>query len=198
MVKISKGAVLLASGLEDAFVGIGRRCGQEDIAVYSIQKAIEILKKDGITEGEDRWRDSIPATHRTRVTSLQESERWTDFWSHHGRFLSNSDLTTLSDHSLICVGNHLANHWDTAGLTTFEFREEFMRGQSALGQFPNALPWYAPPHGTSSQAQEGLALELGATRVFRGSGRLNPNPNSPILDRIGDWGVCFDNAKMGT
>ena len=54
MVKISKSAVLLASGLEDAFVGIGRRCGQEDIAVYSIQKAIEILKKDGITEGEAR------------------------------------------------------------------------------------------------------------------------------------------------
>ena len=138
----------------------------------------------GITEGEDRWRDSIPATHRARVTKLQDSERWADFWAHHGEFLSNSDLAALGDHSLICVGNHLANHWDTAGLTTFEFREEFIRGQSALGQFPNTLSWYAPPHGTSSQAQEELALELGATRVLRGSGRLNPNSNSPILDRI--------------
>jgi hypothetical protein len=59
-----------------------------------------------------------------------------------------------------------------------------MRGQSALGQFPNTLSWYAPPHGTSSLAQEELALELGATRVLHGSGCLNPNSNSPILDRI--------------
>ena len=35
--------VLLASGLEEAFLGIGRRCGQEDVAVYSIQKAERLL-----------------------------------------------------------------------------------------------------------------------------------------------------------
>jgi peptidoglycan/xylan/chitin deacetylase (PgdA/CDA1 family) len=138
----------------------------------------------GINEGGDRWRDSIPATHRVRVTSLQEAKRWTDFWAHHGRFLTNSDLVALGDHSLICVGNHLANHWDTTGLTTIQFREEFTRGQNALGQFPNTLSWYAPPHGIGSQLQEKLAIDLGAERVFRGTGRLNPDPNSPILDRI--------------
>ena len=138
----------------------------------------------GITEGGDRWRDSVPATYRTRVTSLQNSERWADFWAHHGRFLTNSDLAALGDHSLISVGNHLANHWNTAGLTTTQFRKEFTRGQNALAQFPNTLSWYAPPHGTGSQIQENLAIDLGAERVLRGTGRLNPNPNSPILDRI--------------
>ena len=138
----------------------------------------------GITEGGDRWQNSIPTTHRTRVTSLQDSEHWEDFWAQHGRFLTNSDLVALGDHSLICVGNHLANHWDTTGLTTIQFRKEFTRGQNALGQFPNTLSWYAPPHGIGSQLQEKLAIDLGAKRVFRGGGRLNPNPNSPILDRI--------------
>ena len=46
--------LLLARGLEEAFIGIGRRCGQEDIAVYDVKKAIEILMRDGITEGEAR------------------------------------------------------------------------------------------------------------------------------------------------
>ena len=138
----------------------------------------------GITESGDRWCDSIPSTHRARVTSLQGSKRWADFWAHHGRFLTNSDLVALGDHSLICVGNHLANHWDTAGLTTAQFREEFTRGRDALARFQNTLSWYAPPHGTGSPAQANLALDLGAKRVLRGTGRLNPDPNSPILDRI--------------
>jgi|GEM_PF-2668572 len=138
----------------------------------------------GITESGDRWCDSIPSTHRARVTSLQDSEHWEDFWTQHGRFLTNSDLVALGDHSLICVGNHLANHWDTAGLTTAQFREEFTRGRDALARFQNTLSWYAPPHGTGSPAQANLALDLGAKRVLRGTGRLNPDPNSPILDRI--------------
>lgn len=47
--------ILLASGLEGAFLGVGRRCGQPDLAIYSIPKAIHILvTRDGITEGEAR------------------------------------------------------------------------------------------------------------------------------------------------
>tara|TARA_Y100000310_G_scaffold261801_1_gene271283 strand:- start:393 stop:746 length:354 start_codon:yes stop_codon:yes gene_type:complete len=47
-------SLLLARGLEEAFIGIGRRCGQEDIAVYDVKKAIAILVKEGITEDEAR------------------------------------------------------------------------------------------------------------------------------------------------
>ena len=43
--------ILLASGLEGAFLGIGRRCGQPDLAIYSIPKAIRILAiRDGMTD----------------------------------------------------------------------------------------------------------------------------------------------------
>lgn len=45
--------MLLADGLEDAFVGVGRRCGQKDVAVYSIQKAIDVLvTRDGMSAEE--------------------------------------------------------------------------------------------------------------------------------------------------
>jgi hypothetical protein len=45
--------MLLADGLDAAFLGVGRRCGQKDIAVYSIPKAIEVLRtRDGMTEAE--------------------------------------------------------------------------------------------------------------------------------------------------
>jgi len=45
--------MLLADGLDAAFLGVGRRCGQKDVAVYSIPKAIEVLRtRDGMTEAE--------------------------------------------------------------------------------------------------------------------------------------------------
>jgi len=44
--------MLEADGLKKAFLGIGRRCGQPDIAVYSIPKVLEILQEDGMTHEE--------------------------------------------------------------------------------------------------------------------------------------------------
>ena len=44
--------LMLADGFEDAFLGVGRRCGQPDLAVYSIQKSVEILVAQGMTEDE--------------------------------------------------------------------------------------------------------------------------------------------------
>ena len=41
----------LADGLEAALVGVGRRCNQPDLAVYSIEKAIEVLMQD---QGQSR------------------------------------------------------------------------------------------------------------------------------------------------
>ena len=38
--------LLLADGFDDAFIGIGRRCGQPDVAVYDVSKCIHILMKD--------------------------------------------------------------------------------------------------------------------------------------------------------
>ena len=45
--------MLLADGLEAAFLGVGRRCGQKDVAVYSIPKAIDLLvTRDGMSAEE--------------------------------------------------------------------------------------------------------------------------------------------------
>ena len=42
---------LLAAGLEDALVGVGYRCGQPALAIYSIDKAVQVLvKRDGMDE----------------------------------------------------------------------------------------------------------------------------------------------------
>ncbi len=42
-----------ASGFDEALIGIGQRCGQPDIAVYSVPKVLEILmNRDGLTNEE--------------------------------------------------------------------------------------------------------------------------------------------------
>ena len=38
--------MLLADGFEAAFIGIGERCGQPDVAVYDRDKCLEILQSD--------------------------------------------------------------------------------------------------------------------------------------------------------
>lgn len=43
---------VLYDGLEDAFIGMSLRFGQEPIACYDFDKVIEILMKDGISEEE--------------------------------------------------------------------------------------------------------------------------------------------------
>lgn len=45
--------VLLADGFEDAFVGIASRCASKDVAVYDLDRAVEVMvSRDGITHEE--------------------------------------------------------------------------------------------------------------------------------------------------
>lgn len=46
--------MLLADGFDDALIGVGQRCGQPDVAVYDIDKMVEVLQAEGLTE-EDAW-----------------------------------------------------------------------------------------------------------------------------------------------
>lgn len=47
--------IILADGLEDAFIGIARRCASLPVAVYDYEKAVEVLvTRDGITDEEAR------------------------------------------------------------------------------------------------------------------------------------------------
>jgi hypothetical protein len=42
--------LLTADDLDDAIIGIGRRCGQPDLVVYDVEKVINILmSRDGMT-----------------------------------------------------------------------------------------------------------------------------------------------------
>jgi len=43
IVGFTDGDVLLADGFDDAFIGLGRRCGEDIVAVYDRNKAIQIL-----------------------------------------------------------------------------------------------------------------------------------------------------------
>ena len=45
--------MLKADGLDGAIIGIGERCGQEDILVYDVAKVIDILmQRDGMNYDE--------------------------------------------------------------------------------------------------------------------------------------------------
>ena len=45
--------MLKADGLDGAIIGIGERCGQEDILVYDVGKVIDILiQRDGMNYDE--------------------------------------------------------------------------------------------------------------------------------------------------
>jgi fucose permease len=49
--------MLLVDGFEDAFLGVGMRCGQPDIAVYDWHICVQVLMdRDGMTEEEaEEW-----------------------------------------------------------------------------------------------------------------------------------------------
>ena len=45
--------MLKADGFDEALIGIGRRCSQEDVLVYDFNKAVKILvNRDNMTEEE--------------------------------------------------------------------------------------------------------------------------------------------------
>ena len=44
--------ILLADGFDEAFIGIGSRAGDEDIAVYDLEKCVNILVNSGMTHEE--------------------------------------------------------------------------------------------------------------------------------------------------
>jgi hypothetical protein len=44
---------LFADGFDDALIGIGRRCGQPDLAIYDVGRIIEILMDGEGADGEN-------------------------------------------------------------------------------------------------------------------------------------------------
>ena len=44
--------ILKADGFDDAILGLGRRCSQPDLLVYVVDKCVDILMEDGMTQEE--------------------------------------------------------------------------------------------------------------------------------------------------
>jgi hypothetical protein len=44
--------ILLADGLEDAFIGVAERCSQPPLAVYDADKCIQVMMRDGMDYDE--------------------------------------------------------------------------------------------------------------------------------------------------
>lgn len=87
----------IVNGMEKAFVGVGTRCGQVEVAVYSVEKCIEEIikqmKRDGLelSEGktyeEDAW-DHFEYNIRGFWTGddtpmFLDADTWGDFLEKH-------------------------------------------------------------------------------------------------------------------
>jgi len=44
--------MLKADGLDEAIIGVARRCGQPEIIAYSVSKCLEVLMRDGASHEE--------------------------------------------------------------------------------------------------------------------------------------------------
>lgn len=42
--------MLIADGFDEALIGVGVRCAQPDIAVYSYEKAVQVLMMQGLSD----------------------------------------------------------------------------------------------------------------------------------------------------
>ena len=51
-IKDANPEALFADGFDDAIIGIGRRCGQPSIVVYSASKCVHVLIDQGLTPEE--------------------------------------------------------------------------------------------------------------------------------------------------
>lgn len=79
--------ILIATGFDRAFLGVGRRCGEPDLAVYDSRKAfVELMRRDNLTwdealeyydfnvEGAWVGEQSPIWLHRTTVAALRRGE----------------------------------------------------------------------------------------------------------------------------
>ena len=130
------------------------------------------------------WQKSTPHGYRQKLGEIATLEMKGDLLRYQGDYLGPVDLKALQDHPLVSIANHLDNHWSVPDLDPSEFERALLDNQQRLEAFENSLRWYAHPHGIGTATTHHRAGELGFTRVFTGGGKLNPNPSSPVLDRI--------------
>jgi len=134
--------------------------------------------------GTERWKASTPGGHDRRLEEVTANRDETALADFQGPHLDNADLADLAGHPLVSYGNHLANHWSVPHLDDAQFDHAATDNQRRLDPLAGSVRWYASPHGVGTPERDARALELGMDRVLGGGGRLNPDPTSPMLDRV--------------
>ena len=130
------------------------------------------------------WESLGPVSYRHALQVLEDAGEFSAFQDFQGKLLDEADIAALDGHPLIAFGNHLSNHWYGPSLTGLEFEEALMTNQHRLQPYQSSLLWLAHPFGVGTPPHDECADSHGFTRVFTGTGLLNPEPNEKVLHRV--------------
>jgi peptidoglycan/xylan/chitin deacetylase (PgdA/CDA1 family) len=181
--------------------------------------AVFFISSDHIKEGKSFWWDVVfrenqkrRATHEEISRRVAAYKRWKSekieadlreqFGRHvlrpHGdldRPFTSTELRDFSQHDLVHLGNHTANHAILTNYNLPEIREQIQRAQSDIQEMTGKIPLIVSyPNGNTTpqirQCARDLGLTLGVT-VLAGKNRLPLKTQSAeqmTLRRITLWG----------
>ena len=117
-----------------------------------------------------------------------------------GEFCTEEDLDLVADKDSICFGNHLFNHHVPILMSDETLVGSYSDNREALSKYHNYREMFSFPFGQPNtcftEAQVQLLLNVGAQRVFSSHPIVNPDINSPYLDRVPMTSRENSSAKM--
>jgi peptidoglycan/xylan/chitin deacetylase (PgdA/CDA1 family) len=162
------------------FVNMGTVAGDPDLAAVARYRALR--------EGGGAPAQKLDRSDGARHVE-QARERLADdvrFQVFQGPTASPEDLAAAAERE-VWLGSHLYHHWDLRQIRSDLFEDSFERNRHALGDFTNAVPAFATPHGFAGDAATDVAAvprRLGAQVVCTGNEHQNDDPGAPMLDRL--------------
>lgn len=109
------------------------------------------------------------------------------FRAYEGPTAEPEDLLAAAGHADVWFGSHLFHHWNLRLICDDLYEDSLVRNASALAQYPNALPAFAPPHGYAGEDGRDLmtvARAAGVKVIFTGRGTQNARTDGNVIDRV--------------
>lgn len=107
---------------------------------------------------------------------------------YYGRFARIEDLERAAGNDLVSFGNHLYNHYNVANLTDDELKNEFLKNDRKLFQYPNTVKAFSYPFGQPESCfaprHTEIIKQLGSQAVFFSSGGVNFRRKKTLYDRV--------------
>ena len=100
-----------------------------------------------------------------RLASPEREALLTQARVFRGSLLSHDDVRALAGEPLVCLGNHLFNHYNAARLPTDRLVQEYQKNQRWLDAHPRGVRFFSYPFG-----QPGICLTEATTRLLRREG----------------------------